>query len=198
MRGLKTVVGIFLQTSGQHMLERGRRSRIDGADRFRVFFQNRDASESGSYHQRAVPRSISYSTAPNAKKSERASASLPSICSGDMYWIVPIIVPAVVSGETGLGLAQGPAAGKRRRRADPSAAAGTPRISPGRKSISFAPAFVSMMFPGFRSRCTMPLAVRDRKCFGYGIPIFKISFSGKGPFASLSARVSPSRNSMTR
>jgi hypothetical protein len=30
--------------------------------------------------------------------SERASASLPSVCSGDMYWNVPMIVPCAVSG----------------------------------------------------------------------------------------------------
>ena len=30
------------------------------------------------------PLSISYSTAPNEKTSERASAGLPSACSGDM------------------------------------------------------------------------------------------------------------------
>src|ERR1700691_1264847 len=49
-----------------------------------------------------APVTISYRTAPSANRSDLASASLPSICSGDMYWIVPIIVPAVVSGETGV------------------------------------------------------------------------------------------------
>ena len=32
-----------------------------------------------------LPVAISYSTAPNAKMSERASAGLPSTCSGAMY-----------------------------------------------------------------------------------------------------------------
>ena len=32
-----------------------------------------------------LPDAISYKTEPSAKMSERASASLPSICSGDMY-----------------------------------------------------------------------------------------------------------------
>ena len=36
-----------------------------------------------------LPAAISYSTAPRAKMSERVSASLPSNCSGDMYWNVP-------------------------------------------------------------------------------------------------------------
>jgi len=44
------------------------------------------------------PVAISYSTAPSEKMSERASASLPSVCSGDMYWNVPTIVPSAVSG----------------------------------------------------------------------------------------------------
>src|SRR5215469_17527822 len=46
---------------------------------------------------------ISYSTAPSAKMSERGSASLPSICSGDIYWTVPTMFPAVVNGLSGLG-----------------------------------------------------------------------------------------------
>src|ERR1700686_1678165 len=33
------------------------------------------------------PAAISYRTAPSAKMSLLASASLPSICSGDMYWM---------------------------------------------------------------------------------------------------------------
>src|SRR6202162_4968866 len=49
-----------------------------------------------------LPVTISYRTAPQAKMSERASASLPSICSGDMYWMVPTTLPAVVSGLAGL------------------------------------------------------------------------------------------------
>ncbi len=44
------------------------------------------------------PLSISSSTAPNANKSDRASASFPSSCSGAMYCRVPRIVPAPVSG----------------------------------------------------------------------------------------------------
>ena len=43
-----------------------------------------------------LPVSISYSTAPNAKMSVRASASRPSSCSGAMYWHVPRTVPGAV------------------------------------------------------------------------------------------------------
>src|ERR1700722_5262264 len=49
-----------------------------------------------------LPVVISYKTAPRANTSERPSASLPSICSGDMYWMVPMIAPAVVNGDEGL------------------------------------------------------------------------------------------------
>src|SRR6516162_7560211 len=44
------------------------------------------------------PVQASYKTAPRAKMSERASASLPSSCSGDMYWNVPTTVPRWVKG----------------------------------------------------------------------------------------------------
>src|SRR5262245_2194991 len=40
---------------------------------------------------------ISYKVAPNAKMSVLASASLPSSCSGAMYWNVPRIVPSCVN-----------------------------------------------------------------------------------------------------
>ena len=82
----------------------------------------------------------------------RASASLPSSCSGAMYWNVPRIVPSAVSG-----------ASVGRQTAD------TERTLAGRrgavtcaspKSSSFTPAFVSMTLPGLRSRWTMPCAVR--------------------------------------
>jgi hypothetical protein len=39
------------------------------------------------------PVAISYRTQPKAKMSVRASASLPSSCSGAMYWKVPRMVP---------------------------------------------------------------------------------------------------------
>ena len=45
-----------------------------------------------------LPVAISYSRAPNEKMSLRASASLPSSCSGAMYWNVPRTVPRSVSG----------------------------------------------------------------------------------------------------
>ena len=72
------------------------------------------------------------------------SASLPSTCSGDMYSKVPAICPFCEMGLTGLVRVTTlvPAA------ALIAAAAGL--ASP--KSSSFAPDFVSIMLPGFRSR----------------------------------------------
>ena len=44
------------------------------------------------------PVAISYSMMPSEKMSVRGSRGLASICSGDMYGIVPTIVPSSVSG----------------------------------------------------------------------------------------------------
>src|SRR5215471_5480237 len=45
------------------------------------------------------PVSISYKTAPSEKMSLRPSTSLPSTCSGDMYWKVMTTVPSCVIGD---------------------------------------------------------------------------------------------------
>ena len=88
------------------------------------------------------PVAISYSTAPNAKMSVRASASSPSSCSGAMYWNVPRIVPSAVRGFCCVA----PSGGLK---------AAAPLFARP-KSSSFAPDFVIMMLPGFRSRWTIP------------------------------------------
>src|SRR5580692_12579608 len=51
-----------------------------------------------------LPVHASYSTAPSEKMSERRSASLPSSCSGDMYWKVPTTVPRWVRGWLAAGV----------------------------------------------------------------------------------------------
>ena len=66
------------------------------------------------------------------------------------------------------------------------------------KSISFAPVFVSMMFPGFRSRCVTPPRCAFSSPSQISIPYFNTCSGGSGPFLSRSASVSPSRNSITR
>ena len=79
--------------------------------------------------------------------SVRASASLPSSCSGAMYWNVPRIVPSAVIGVACVGIAESP---------ESTAGVVAPRHLASPKSRSFAPDFVSMTLPGFRSRCTIP------------------------------------------
>ena len=96
-----------------------------------------------------LPVAISKRVAPNAKMSLRASASSPSSTSGAMYWKVPTIVPSVVSGR----LIVGDRESSERFEASP-----VTRASP--KSRSLAPALVSMMFAGLRSRWMSPRAMR--------------------------------------
>ena len=91
------------------------------------------------------PRSARYSTTPNEKISDRASASPPRICSGAMYAGVPTMVPTWVrswrvSASTGASLSSNC------RFASP-------------KSITLTcPCSPNMTLDGFRSRWTMPRA----------------------------------------
>ena len=105
----------------------------------------RSRSSSTCLRRRAARSPSRRASAPRAKISVRASASAPSSCSGAMYWIVPTTVPSAVSGFASVS-SVGPAA-------SPTA---PPRRFARPKSRSFAPAFVSIMFPGLRSRWTMP------------------------------------------
>ena len=90
------------------------------------------------------PVAISYSTAPRAKMSVRPSASLPSSCSGAMYWNVPRIVPACVRFV--------PACVWRIETEEELPAGETAASFARPKSTSLTPDFVSMMLPGLRSR----------------------------------------------
>ena len=72
-------------------------------------------------------------------------ASWPSSCSGAMYWNVPRMAPCCVNGASCVGSAVNP---------PPACSAGFNFANP--KSRSFAPAVVSMMLPGLRSRWTIP------------------------------------------
>src|ERR1700687_1387217 len=64
-----------------------------------------EATLSGLLPSKArLPVIISYSTAPSEKRSERASASRPSSCSGAMYWNVPTTVPCAVKGWLAAGV----------------------------------------------------------------------------------------------
>jgi hypothetical protein len=78
------------------------------------------------------PVSISYSTTPRQKTSERGSTGCPVTCSGDMYFGEPSATPAWVMVEVGT------------------------QAMP--KSVSLAcPESETTMFAGFTSRCTIEL-----------------------------------------
>ena len=109
----------------------------------------RSFSRIGVVRQSAVMRSkawrpeiISYNTAPKLKMSDRASASRPASCSGDMSWTVPRTMPAAVSGSCAIWVAV--------------CCVAAPPILANPKSSSFAPELVKMTLLGFRSRWTTP------------------------------------------
>ena len=66
------------------------------------------------------------------------------------------------------------------------------------KSSSLAPAFVSITFAGFRSRCTMPAPWAHSRPSAIWLAHRIASDSGKGPRVNRSASVSPSSRSITR
>ena len=121
--------------------------------------------------------------------SVRASASLPSSCSGAMYWNVPRIVPSRVT--FGAPATVGPDV-----RADCGCAGAIALASP--KSSSFTPDFVSITLPGFKSLCTIPWRCALSSASAISVPYRRICSSGSGPLDRRSASVSPSRYSMTR
>ena len=134
-----------------------------------------------------LPVAISYSSAPRAKMSVRASASLPSNCSGAMYWNVPRRVPSVVRGFAFVSSVE---SGSELGRAAPCLARP--------KSRSFVPDRVSITFPGLRSRWTIPWRCALSNASAISAPYLSTWSSGSGPLASRSPRVSPSTYSMTR
>src|ERR1700726_5024724 len=91
-----------------------------------------------------------------------------------MYWIVPIMVPAVVIGEKGLASLTVWAADKRGALDGPAGKSVAADFA-GPKFISFAPPLVSMMFLGFKSRCTIPWRCATVSASATAIPIFKVS-----------------------
>src|SRR5579871_6935826 len=115
-----------------------------------------------------------------------------------MYCTVPIRVPATVTGDA--------------RSATVAAIVaidetlGVPDFGPEEnvlglarpKSISLAPDFVSMTFPGFRSRWTMPERCALSRASATSIAILIDSLVVRGFCARREYNVSPSRYSMTR
>ncbi len=139
------------------------------------------------------PVAISYSTHPNAKMSVRPSASLPSSCSGAMYWNVPRIVPSCVRFSP---VAAPITVGSDVAPDDGALVGAIAFASP--KSSSLTPVFVSITLPGFRSRCTIPCRCALSSASAISTPIFSVCVSGSEPPARRADSVSPSRYSMTR
>ena len=108
-----------------------------------------------------------------------------------MYWNVPRIVPREVSGWLSC-MAVGRLVAWEAALLSGAASFARP------KSSSFTPDFVSMMLPGFKSRWMIPLRCAASSAPAISTPNFKAWSIGSAPFASRSASVSPSRNSMTR
>ena len=90
-----------------------------------------------------LPASISCSTAPRAKTSERASLGSPRTCSGDMYPTVPITEPGSVCTVI-VSLA--------------AAVRGIRILAKPKSRILMRPSAVSNTLSGFRSRCVIPAA----------------------------------------
>ena len=114
-----------------------------------VLHDRRDQRRLARARERLLARRHLVEHAPNAKMSVRASASLPSSCSGAMYWNVPRIVPFLRQVAR-----PAPEHGRQRRHAPSCTGGAIAFASP--KSSSFTPDFVSITLPGFRSRCTIP------------------------------------------
>jgi hypothetical protein len=96
---------------------------------------------------------------PSAKMSVRASAAAPCTCSGAMYWSVPMIVPCAVPVPGAVASIE-------------SACPAAPTVCFARpKSSNLVPAAVSMMFPGFRSRWTMPCRCAVSRASAISVPV---------------------------
>ena len=123
-----------------------------------------------------VPVSSSNSSTPVEYTSERASTFSPRACSGDRYCAVPITAAVWVT---------------------VAALSATARAMP--KSITLtAPARVIMTFPGFTSRCTMPLRWEKSSAAQTSATISIARRGISRPSAlSTSRRVRPSTYSMT-
>ena len=123
------------------------------------------------------PLAISYRTQPRLKMSVRGSSGSPFSCSGDMYAVVPGMVPGSVSAAT---------VSRSSRRSSSTALA-----SP--KSSTFTrPRADSMMFCGLMSRWMMPRACASPSASATSEPMRSSSSAATGPRAIRVASVSPS------
>ena len=102
--------------------------------------------------------------------------------SGDMYWTVPTMAPCEVSGVVRVAMST---MASSRNLATP-------------KSRTLAPVFVRAMFPGFRSRWTIPCLCAAANASAICAPNFNTSSCLSGPRSSRAESDSPSRSSMTK
>src|SRR5262249_15528666 len=143
---LPTRLRILHQRGLNHVLQRWRSQWLERCNRIRLFLQDRRRySHLALSFERALARGHLVEHRSEAEMSLRASASRPSICSGDMYWNVPMIVPSAVSGWLMCGDVIVTESGD-----DCAVTSGALLARP--KSRILAPKRVSMMLPGFRSR----------------------------------------------
>ncbi len=108
---------------------------------------------------------------------------------GAMYWNVPKMEPFSVRGFSSVGSADSTE--------DVSAETSVRNLA-SPKSSSFAPDLVSMMLPGFRSRCTTPCRWALSSASAISMAWRSAWSRGRAPFFSRSASDSPSMYSMTR
>ena len=142
----------------------------------------------------ACPAAISYSTAPRLNRSVRASSSSPRACSGDIYAMVPIAEPGLVSKRlsevSSDAVAPPPTGSAIRRDADCFA-------SP--KSRIFAcERVVIKILAGLMSRCTMPRACAASNASAICVPKSSNASAARGRPAIRSRSVCPSISSITR
>ena len=125
--------------------------------------------DSGLRENARRPLSISYSTTPKEKMSERASTASPLACSGDMYAAVPRTVPASVSAMVCVA---------------PSGA-GAVAIFASPKSSSFTPDAVTRILAGFKSRCVMFFLCAASSALAICLAYSKAFSSGRGPLSGV-------------
>ena len=129
------------------------------------------------------PAAISYSTMPSEKMSVRGSSGSPSICSGDMYGIVPTIMPAFVRGATVSLSSRRPGSADRARP----------------KSSTFTrPSSETMTLAGLRSRCVRCLRCAAASASARAIAMSKNCASDTPPRGIIWSSVRPSTSSIVR
>jgi hypothetical protein len=131
--------------------------------------------------------------APIPKPTGRTGAPVPGLYVSDdttgYTYMTPLAALARYAGDVIVGDAV--------TSAWPAAASGCASFA-SPKSKSLAPDAVSMTFPGFRSRCTIPARWARSNASQICSPNSSDCLTGSGPLASRASRLSPWRYSITR